>query len=181
MLISILLLSNDQFVVDARTSTTYTVELSRDALRGFVDDIGLFERHMPGVIGVKPMGNQTYLYQTEKEIPLAGTMSTNFLIKKIVVGDSMTVYQSVDIKDQNYMFCSVKISPRSTTTTDIHISLRLRLSRDAGSQIHWLAPVFGEGFIEDRMKSDMDKMLEAFIVNSNKELYAQLGNRVSLN
>ncbi|MDL1894430.1 hypothetical protein FBQ87_16320, partial [Sphingobacteriales bacterium CHB3] len=101
LLVFLFLVNSSLFVVDVTTTTSYTVDLSREALRGYVDDIGLFARHMPGVVSVKPVGENTFLYQTEKQIPLAGKMSTDFLIAKSVVGDSVTLYRSVSINDPN--------------------------------------------------------------------------------
>jgi hypothetical protein len=173
------LLSNDAFVVNASTSASYVVELPRESLRSYVDDIGLFARNMPGVVAVTPIAENTFLYQTEKSIPLAGTMSTDFLIEKSVVGDSVTMYQSVNTEDQNFMRCSVTIRPQTENTTSISIMLQLRLSRVSGSEIHWLAPILGESFIEARMKEDMEEMMESFIESSNKELYNRLLNRTS--
>ena len=45
------------FVVDAGGEIQYTVEISRGALKEYVDDIGLFARNMPGVTGIEPLGN----------------------------------------------------------------------------------------------------------------------------
>lgn len=181
LLVFLFLLNSSSFVVDVTTTTSYTVDLSRETLRGYVDDIGLFARHMPGVVSVKPVGENTFLYQTEKQIPLAGKMSTDFLIAKSVVGDSVTLYRSVSIDDPNYMSCAVTIKPVTENSTQIHIRLRLRLSRNAGSEIHWLAPVLGEAFIESRMRADMESMLATFVASSNRELYSTLLNQTSQN
>ncbi len=174
VLLFLFLFTNEAFIVDASTEATYKVELSRETLRGYVDDIGLFARNMPGVVAVRPLGSNKYLYQTEKTLPLAGKMSTDFLIQKSVIGDSVTLYRSVSIEDPNYMSCRVMISPLSEESTQIQIRLRLRLSRANASDIHWLAPVLGNGFISDRMQEDMEDMLKTFIERSNKELYARL-------
>jgi hypothetical protein len=177
LLLFLFFFSNDAFVVNASTSASYVVDLPRESLRSYVDDIGLFARNMPGVVSVTPSGENRFLYQTEKKIPLAGTMTTDFLIQKSVVGDSVTIYESVDAGDPNYMHCSVMIRPETEWTTSIHITLKLRLSRESGSDIHWLAPVLGASFIEARMKEDMEGMMESFIENSNKELYSRLPNQ----
>lgn len=168
------LFSSEVFIVDASTEASYNVELSRETLRGYVDDIGLFARNMPGVVSVRPLGNDKYLYQTEKTLPLAGKMSTDFVIQKSVIGDSVTMYRSVSIDDPNYMSCRVTISPLTEESTRIQIRLRLRLSRTNASEIHWLAPILGNGFISDRMQEDMEEMLRTFIERSNKELYTRL-------
>ncbi len=169
----LLLLGNDAFVVDASKQVSYNVDISRDSLRLFIDDIGLFARNMPGVVGVTPLGNNTFLYRTEKEIPFSGRMETTFLIEKVVEGDSVTVYRSKDEQDENYMSCRVSVHPADTCRTSIGISLRIRLSRHRGSEIHWLAPILGEHFIESRMNDDLEDMLKEFVERSNAELYSR--------
>jgi len=162
------------FIVGASASTSYTLDIPREALHGYVDDIGLFQRHMPGVVGVTPLGEGKYLYQTEKDIPLSGTMKTDFIIAKSVIGDSVTIYESVNQEDANYMSCQVLIRPITDHTTMIVIDIRLRLIRDGGSEVHWLAPILGQDFISSQMTKDLTEMLEQFVDSSNKELYARL-------
>lgn len=166
--------SDEPFVVQAAARISYNVELSRTELRSFADDIGLFKRHMPGVVGVTPLGPDTYLYQTEKEVPLSSAMKTDFIIGKRTVGDSVTVYESVNPADQNYMFCRVLIRPVDENTTTIEIELKLRMERESGSDIHWLAPLLGATFISDQMEGDIEDMLQTFVEKSNEELYQNL-------
>lgn len=173
-LMILLVVTGDPFIVEASASTSYSVAVSRESLRTYVDDIGLFRRNMPGVVAVTPMGNDTYLYQTEKEIPLSPALRTDFVIQKRTVGDSVTVYESVDQKDANYMFCQVLIRPESETSTRIVIDLRLRMARQHASEVHWMAPILGAEFISDQMGRDIEEMLEVFVEKSNGELYGRL-------
>jgi hypothetical protein len=170
----VLLNHGEPFVVGADASTSYTVDLSRDALREYIDDIGLFQRNMPGVVGVTPLGGMRYLYQTEKQVPLAAAIKTDFVIAKSVASDSVTVYESVNPDDLNYMFCRVVIRPLDSLRTMIHIVLRLKLTRESASEIHWLAPVLGSDFMSDQMSDDLNDMLQVFVQRSNQELSARL-------
>jgi hypothetical protein len=165
-----LLLGNSLFVVDASTEAKYNVDIPRDLLREYVDDIGLFARNMPGVVHVEPLGDNRYRYLTEKEIPLAGRMQTEFIIQKSTVGDSVTIYRSDDLHAENYMSCRVRLLPASASQTSIVITLRIRLSRQNPTEVHWLAPILGEDFITNRIKVSLEDMLQEFIANSNREL-----------
>jgi len=166
----VFVLGRSSFVVDASGGTEYTVEVSRSVLREYVDDIGLFARNMPGVVGIESLGDDVFLYHTRKEIPLSGAMETTFRIRKIVESDSVTRYQSVDPDDDNYMSCTVRVRPRGEDRTAIAIALTIRLARENPSEVHWLAPVFGADFISERMNEDIEGMLEAFVQNSTTEL-----------
>jgi hypothetical protein len=170
----LVLISGDTFVADASAEASYIVNISREALRGYVDDIGLFERNMPGVVGVTSLGDETFLYRTEKDIPLKGPMKVDFHIRKFVLSDTLTVYRSVNVEDTNYMSCRVALKPHDVTQTAITISLRVRMERENPADIHWLAPVLGEDFISDRMTEDLEDMLREFIDSSNRELYARI-------
>jgi carbon monoxide dehydrogenase subunit G len=165
---------NDPFVVDASKEISYDVEISRASLREYVDDIGLFARNMPGVVSVTPQGEDTYLYKTAKEIPLSGRLETDFLIRKSTEGDSVTIYRSTDDKDDNYMSCRVQIRMVDESHTNIVVRLRIRLSRENASEVHWLAPILGARFIESRMDEDLEGMLKEFVERSNIELYGRL-------
>jgi hypothetical protein len=167
------LLPDLPFVADASAERTYTVNISREDLRLVVDDIGLFARNMPGVVGVTPLENNRYAYLTEKHLPLAGTMRTEFLIEKTVVGDSVTWYRSIRPDDPNYMSCKVVLRAVDEKSTSIRIVLRIRLAREDASEVHWMAPLLGEQFISDRMTGDLEEMLSVFIERSSDELYAR--------
>jgi hypothetical protein len=162
------------FVADASAEGTYILDIPRAELRARVDDIGLFQRNMPGVIDVVHLQDQTYLYRTEKEIPLQGMMSVDFRIRRLVIGDSLTIYRSVDVRDTNYMSCNVQLTPLGTEQTEMHITLRVRMQRENPAAIHWLAPVLGEAFVSDRMRADIVGMLDEFIRNSSRELGTQI-------
>lgn len=160
----------DLFVAEASAEATYTVELSRQALAGYVDDIGLFERNMPGVVSVTALGEGRYLYLTEKDLPLAGTMQTEFLIEKVSDGDT-TVYRSVDSVAENYMYTRVVITPAGPSSSQMQILVYLRLSRKNASEVHWMAPLMGEEFISYQMTKDLEDMLGTFVEQSTNDLY----------
>lgn len=167
------LLSSNLFIVDATGEARYTVAIPREALREYVDDIGLFARNMPGVVGIEALDDATYLYHTRKEIPLSRAMETSFHIRKIVESDSVTHYRSTRRDAENYMSCTVTISPSGEQETVIGISLRVRLVRTNPAQVHWLAPIVGADFVSERMTEDLDAMLKEFIKSSNRELYSK--------
>jgi hypothetical protein len=173
----ILLMNGDLFVTEATAEAVYTVELSREALAGYVDDIGLFERNMPGVVGVTDLGGNRYLYLTEKELPLAGTMQTEFRIEKITDGDSTTIYRSVDSTAENYMYTRVIITPSGPSSSRMQIVVYLRLSREDASEVHWMAPLMGEEFISYQMTKDLRSMLETFVERSTADLYQRVTHR----
>ena len=176
MLLSALLMivalgPGDNFVVDASAEISYNVSISREDLRLFVDDIGLFRRNMSGVVGVDSLGENTYLYRTSREVPLKGRMDADFVIKRTVANDTVTVYRTPDVRDPNWMECRVELRPVGEKETSITLHLRLRMEREHGYEVHWLAPIVGADFISERMKEDLTDMLREFAEKSSQELY----------
>jgi hypothetical protein len=167
---SVALLGGDLFVVDVSASITYSVNVSREDLRTYTDDVGLFQRNMAGVVGVDSIGEKTYLYRTSKSVPLKGKMDVDFVITKSVLSDTLTVYRTPGENDPNWMECRVSLLPEAEHRTSITINLRLRLERDHGYEVHWLAPIVGSGFIRERMEEDLEGMLKEFAENSTREL-----------
>jgi carbon monoxide dehydrogenase subunit G len=165
-----LLLVGDLFIVDVSHSISYTVDVPRPALRELVDDVGLFARNMPGVVGIEDLGDGVYLYHTRKDVPLGSALETSFRIRRIVESDTVTHYRSTDPQAENYMSCTVTVMPEGDSRTSIGIALRVRLAREHPSDVHWLAPILGEEFIEAQMTKDLTAMLTEFAENSSAEM-----------
>jgi hypothetical protein len=180
LLMIVILEGNDNFVVDASAKIAYTVDISRENLRLYVDDLGLFQRNMAGVVGVDSLGEDTFLYRTSREVPLKGKMDADFVIQKTVANDTLTVYRTPDPRDPNWMECRVELTPVGETQTSINIALRLRMEREHGYEVHWLAPIVGADFLSDRMKEELAGMLREFADRSSKELYQRFPE-ISLN
>ena len=159
------------FVVEASAEKAYVLEIPREVLSRFVDDIGLFRRHMPGVVAVDRLDDGSYLYRTEKKTPLSGTFKSDFIIARLSTDDTLTVYRSVDSTDPNFMSCSVRIISAGEGRSGITVRLHLRLERPSGGDVHWMAPILGERFISERMQEDLEAMLSDFVRDSSVELY----------
>jgi hypothetical protein len=170
LLVSLALSGGDSFVVDVSAAITYAVDVSRSELATYTDDVGLFRRNMTGVVGVDSLGVNRYLYRTSKDVPLKGKMDVDFVIERSVATDSLTVYRTPEATDPNWMECRVALRPEGDRRTSITINLRLKLERDHGYQVHWLAPIVGAGFLRDRMEEDLNAMLKEFAENSTREL-----------
>ena len=165
-----LFVSRTLFIVDASSEASYSVAVPRSILRAYVDDVDLLSGNMPGVVEITSLGNNRFRYQTEKALPLARPLKTEFVIRKTMQGDSLAVYRSETMVDPNYMSCKVRLIPQGESRTLITISLRVRLSRQNPADVHWLAPILGEDFISDKMRGDLEEMLKEFVERSTREL-----------
>ena len=166
------------FQVEATGHIQYTIDIPYAQLRAHADDIGLLARNMPGVTGISATAQNTFLYKTRKSVPLGSDLVIDFLIGRSTDAGA-TVYESTRADDPNYMRCVVRVAPAGEGRSSIDISLLLRLKRESGSDVHWLAPVVGEKFISEKMSDDVKDMLEVFKEKSSKELYARFGKEIS--
>jgi hypothetical protein len=166
--------SPDAYTVRATAEREYVIERSRESLRDFMDDLGLFARHMPGVAGVEAMEEDRYLYRTEKRVPLAPALAIDFAIRKTVESDSLTVYRSVDSLAADWMECRVLFRPDGGERTPVRIDLTVRMTREDASDVHWLAPVVGRALIARQMSDDLRTMLDEFAAGSTAELHARI-------
>ena len=160
------------FIVDAAAEVSFTVRAHPDSVRTRLADIGLLARNMPGVVEIRPVGGDGYLYRTEREIPFSGTSRNDFHIARTSTHDGAVLYRTPDSQAQNWM--SYRLNPSSGRggTTRVDIRLRVRLVRDSGTEIHLLAPVLGETFISEQMEKDLRSMLEEFSWRAVRELEA---------
>jgi len=174
LMLTLLAPAPDRFTVQAAAEYEYVVDRPRESLRGRADDLSLFARNMPGVVGVMAAGEDTYLYRTARSVPFSDDIRLAFLLRRTVEGDSVTVYRSADSLAADYMECRVRMRAEGSGRTAVGVRLLLRMSRENGSDIHLLAPVMGERFLSSRMESDLEEMLETFAGKAAAELHAAI-------
>jgi len=162
------------FTVDAGAGIKYQIDIPYERVQSHADDIGLLARNMPGVVGIQRLSENRFLYQTQRSVPLGKDLKLDFTIERRME-NGVTIYETADAKDPNYMRCAVRVVPLPRNRTGFDIRLRLRLSRESGSEVHWMAPIVGESFLSERMSEDLDDMLKEFRRRSSAELYEKLG------
>jgi len=169
-----LVLSGEDFIVDASAETAYTVGLEADSLRNYVNDVATLARNMPGVVEIAPLPGGSYLYRTERYMLLSGTVRTDFCISRVISNDSLVFYRSVSLDDPNYFSLRLALEREGPSRTRIGVKVRVRLTRKDATDIHLLAPILGEEFISTKMKDDLDRMLDLFARRSGNELEQHL-------
>jgi hypothetical protein len=150
------------FTLDASGSGAITVAMAPDSARALFRQIRILEQYMPGVAGVSARADGAFEYRTVREIPFSGEMRTDFIVRCTVDGSGNVIYQSPDSTAPNWMRFRFTFTPAADGMTDVQMTLRVRLTRESGTEIHLLAPVLGEEFLNERMEGDITDMLEAF-------------------
>lgn len=165
------------FTLDASGSGAVTLAMVPDSARAAFAHIGVLERYMPGVEGITAHPDGSFRYCTVREIPFSGEMRTEFHLRRTVDASGSVSYQSPDSTAANWMRFRFTFTPAGEGMTEVRMTLRVRLMRDSGTEIHILAPVLGEEFLSERMESDITDMLATFATRLEDAVPAQLAGR----
>jgi carbon monoxide dehydrogenase subunit G len=171
---------SEEFIVDAVAEREVSIAVPVEHLRQCVADVELLRRHMPGVVAIQAIEPQRYSYRTQRDMPLSGTVTTDFVIERMMPNDSTVIYRTPDKNASNYMSFSFALR-RDGMRTVAQIRLRVRLTRADAREIHLLAPLLGADFISDRMEEDLRSMLDEFArrgAGECEETYVIAGNGV---
>jgi hypothetical protein len=150
------------YTLDARGTGEIVLPVSASAARALLLDVRTLEHHMPGVAGIASRSDGAYDYQTVREIPFSGEMRTTFIVRGTVDTAGVVSYGTADSSAANWMRFVFTFAPAGDGETAVQMSLRVRLVRASGTEIHLLAPLLGEEFLSERMQSDITDMLEEF-------------------
>lgn len=165
------------FTLDASGSGGVTLAMAPDSARALFRQIGVLEHYMPGVAGIAARADGSFNYQTVREIPFSGEMRTEFIVRCTVDAAGTVIYQSPDSTAPNWMRFRFTFTPGDDGTTDVGMTLRVRLVRASGTEIHLLAPVLGEEFLSERMEGDITDMLGTFAERLEDAGAGQLAGR----
>lgn len=151
------------FTLDASGSTSVLLRAPVDSVRAMLQRTATLEQHMPGVAGIDPSGQpEAFTYRTVREIPFSGEMHTDFHIRRTVNADGDVTYRTPDNAATNWMSFRFSATPAGDQTTELAMTLRVRLVRENGTTIHILAPLLGEEFLSEQMERDITAMLGTF-------------------
>lgn len=150
------------YTLDARGTGEIILPVGTSTARAMVLDVRTLEHHMPGVTGITPRPDGAYDYGTVREIPFSGEMRTGFIVRSTVDSAGTVHYATADSTAANWMHFRFVFEPLGEGETTVRMSLRVRLVRASGTEIHLLAPLLGEEFLSEKMQVDITGMLEAF-------------------
>jgi hypothetical protein len=164
LLALLLVLRPDPFIADAEWEDEFL--LMPQSIK-VIGSTAFLAQTMPGVTEIRPLPGGQFLYRTERSMPFAGTVRTDFRIQREEWTDSSVVFRTPLIHDRNYMVLALRLATERGRGTVLHARLRVRLTRDDGADIHPLAPVLGEVFISGQMQADLRRTLQTFAERIN--------------
>lgn len=164
-----------EFTISAEVTKSRTINLSRDIIIAFVDDLSIYPKYFPNIISVRTAGDNKSEWVYEIDPPMASAYQVTFVLKKKVLDEEQFLYESTsDSKD--YLYSRVKFSSLSEKKTRISLQFKIRMTRESAADVHFMAPILGEKFISSQMQKDLSKDLDTFIKRVTDELYRKYGN-----
>lgn len=122
------------------------------------------------MVSVTDEGNNKSEWTYRVDYPLSPAWDVTFDEKENDSPNSELKFES-DKNNNNYLYCSAVFRQVSESQTGVDITIKVRLTRDKASDIHFLAGVLGEKLISEKMKSKLEDDLQTFINNINGYIY----------
>ena len=169
MVFTFINISRAEFTVSAEVTsgTVFKVNISRAT--EYFKDISVFQRNFPGIISVKKLGDKESEWVYEIDAPLASPVRMPFILVETISAYDYMVFESKS-KTPDFFRCSARMVSLGEEETRISITIKIKMVRESGSDVHFMAPILGEKFISKEMKKDLTKALSTFLAKCKKEI-----------
>jgi len=158
------------FTVSAEVQKSSVVNLPRDFVRTYINDLSVYPRFFPDIISVKKLNDSESEWHYNVEAPLSPTISLTFLLKSKLSTPSIMVLESVS-PEPDYLYCKAVFDSLNAASTKVTMKFKIRMTRENPSDIHFLAGILGEDFISVRMKDKLDGDMDTFIEDATEDMY----------
>ena len=162
-------ISRAEFTVsaDVTNGAVFNVNISRAS--EYFKDINVYQRNFPGIISVKKLGGNESEWVYEIDAPLSSPVRMSFVLVETISSEDYSVFESKS-KTPDYFKCSARMVSLGKEETRISITIKIKMVRENGSDVHFMAPILGEKFISKEMKKDLTKALSTFLTKCKKEV-----------
>lgn len=161
--------ADDDFKVSASVRKSITFSTNIDRVSTYMKNLDVYKKNFPGIVNVKKLGEKQSEWTYEIDAPLSSPMQMSFILVEKSFSDYFIIYESKN-SATDYFRCAAVLEQASESSTVMTISITIRMKRESGSDVHFLAPVLGEKFISKEMRKQIEKNLSAFLNNCKKEL-----------
>lgn len=157
------------FTIRAEVQDSVMLDAAYGNVRAYLNDPDLFRSHFPGMVSIRQLNATQSEWIYEVKPPLSSAQRTTYVVNERH-GDKNSVVFETAPGSNDYMFCRASVAARSDTSTSLTIELKLESSREHGSDIHFLAPLFGQDFISARMRDQIKTDITTFFRRISDEL-----------
>jgi hypothetical protein len=159
-----------EFIISAAVERGVTINLDIKTIRSYMENLDIYTKNFPDMVNVKQTGDEESEWTYNVEYPLASAWNITFDQVRTDDSDSLIIFESKS-SDRNYLYCEANLTSLSQNRTMLRINIKVKLTREKASDIHILAGILGEDFINSKMKNKLDGDLKIFIENICEDLY----------
>lgn len=162
-------LAKAEFTVSAEVTNGAVFKADMVRISEYFRDIKVFQRNFPGIVSVKDLGGKESEWVYEIDAPLASPVRMPFILVEKVSSEDYIVFET-KTKTPDFFKCTARMVSMGENETRLSITIKIKMVRESGSDVHFMAPILGEKFISKEMKKDLTKALATFLSKSKKEL-----------
>lgn len=162
------------FTISASVTKTRTLDFPVNDIITLIQDLSVFSRNFPNMLSVTSLGENKSEWVYEIDPPMASRFSVSFILFKKTTGNELVTFESSK-NDNNYFFCKAKFIQAGDERVIVTLNFKIRLTRENGSDIHFMAPILGEKYISKKMKTDLSDDTDIFLSRIIKELKKRNG------
>lgn len=158
------------FTIQASLEQTKFIALPYSTVSRYYSDLAVYKRHFPGIINTRRVSATESLWTYEMDPPLAPKKRTTFKLTQYQTAPETVIFKTAD-GENDFMLCRATVIALTDTTTRVTIGMELKMTRESGSDFHFLAPLVGQNFISEQMRKQVEEDLDTFFQRTADELY----------
>ncbi len=165
----------ESFTVSAEVEKSRIVDLPRDFIRNYIDELSIFPKFFPDIVSVNILNDRESKWIYAVDAPLAPTYNLNFILVKRESTQGIMFLESKD-SEPDYLYCKAIFDSLGLSSTNVSIKFKIKMTRENASDVHFLAGLLGEDFISARMRDKLDGDLETFIDRATNDMFKKYRN-----
>jgi len=158
------------FTISAEVEQSASFNINQKTVHDYFLNLNIYPKYFPDMVSVTDDGNNKSEWTYKVDYPLSPTWDITFDEKENDSPNSQLVFES-DKNNNNYLYCRAVFKNISETQTGVDITIKVTLTREKASDIHFLAGIMGEKLISEKMKSKLEDDLQTFIGNISGDIY----------
>ena len=162
--------ANAEYTVSAEEEKTLFIYQDVKTVKAYFEHLDIYTKNFPDIDSIKPVDNNESTWFYKVEIVLQKPFTVSFDEMKINDDDSTLVFESKQ-PASNYLYWKATFIPYSETQTTVKLKIKVSMTRESASEIHFLAPIVGKSVVCSQMKDKLDEGMKEFINKATQDLY----------
>jgi uncharacterized membrane protein len=158
------------FTVKAGYSDTIELKSGIDQVREFFADLQNFADMMPGISNIHIDAKGIAHWTIRAEIPVVGAIMQKFTVELGESDEERVEWQPVAAEKQNFLRYAAEFLEKAENITIVRFTQLVELRRNSARELHLLAGIAGEGFINKEMRRRVTEMIRIFIRRAKEKL-----------